>query len=212
MGQQLSVRTRSTISVASTALPKSRSLSMQNCLASPCLPSSISCWYFVSFIFIIYLLFKVYFANIVKGLPLAGNGDSGLLTDLGRVDLNPVAGLDGRDRVLVQFVHSGNFTGNGAVNVYPVDCLADEACRAVVGHLALIVEAEGSAGGAGRRGIDKDLAGHDLAFSVGAWRHNHAVLVADVVERPSNPLAIDQRFSGGFSFGPGNAGQYDFLF
>src|SRR5512139_3313498 len=204
MGQQLSVRTRSTISVASTALPKSKSLSMQNCLASPCLPSSISCWYFVSFIFIIYLLFIVYFTNIVKGLPLGGNGDSGLLTDLGRVDLNPVAGLDGLDRILVQFVHGGNFTGYGAVNVNPVDCLADEACGAVVGHLALVVKAEGAAGGASRRGIDEDLAGHDFAFHVGAWRHNHAVLVADMVERPSNPLAIYHRFTRRLSFRPGN--------
>src|SRR5512135_2400503 len=139
MGQQLSVRTRSTISVASTALPKSNSLSMQNCLASPCLPSSISCWYFVSFIFMIYLLFIVYFTNIVKGLPLGGNGDGGLLADLWCVDLNPVAGLDGRDRVLVQFVHGGNFTGYGAADVDPVDVLTDEACGTMVRYLALVV-------------------------------------------------------------------------
>src|SRR5512137_2685439 len=133
-------------------------------------------------------------------LLLAGNGDSGLLTDLGRVDLNPVAGLDGRDRVLVQLVHGGNFTGYGAVDVDPVDRLADEACGAVVGNLAFVVEAKGSAGGAGRRGIDEDLASHDLAFGVGAWSHNHAVLVADVVERPSNPLAIHQSFAGRLPF------------
>src|SRR5512136_2698289 len=178
MGQQLSVRTRSTISVASTALPKSKSLSMQNCLASPCLPSSISCWYFVSFIFIIHLLFIVYFTNIVKGLPLAGNCDGGLLADLGGVDLDPVAGLDGRDRILVQFVHGGNLTGNGAVDVDKVNLPADEACGAMMGHLALVVKAEGPAGGAGRRGIDEDLAGHDLALCVGAWGHDHAVLIA----------------------------------
>src|SRR5512139_1578004 len=204
MGQQLSVRTRSTISVASTALPKSRSLSMQNCLASPCLPSSISCWYFVSFIFIVVSFLCLPFQSRWNGLPLGGNGDGGLLADFGCVDLDPVPGLDGRDRILVQFVDGGNFTGNGAVDVDPVDLLADEACGAMVGHLALVVQAEGAAGGAGRRGIDEDLAGHDLAFGVGAWRHNHAVLVADVVERPPNPLAIDQRFARRFSFGAGN--------
>src|SRR5512143_620550 len=133
MGQQLSTRTRSTISVASTALPKSRSLSMQNCLASPCLPSSISCWYLVSFIFffICVLLSLVDFLWTLCLLP--GDRDGGLLADLRRVDLNPVAGLDDFERVLVQFVHSGNFTGYGAVDVDPVDCLADEARGAVVG-------------------------------------------------------------------------------
>src|SRR5512135_281626 len=131
MGQQLSVRTRSTISVASTALPKSRSLSMQNCLASPCLPSSISCWYFVSFIFMV-ISFQFSFPVLLERLILAGNGDGGLLADLGRVDLNPVAGLDGRDRVLVQFVHGRDFAGNGAADVDPVDLLADEPCGAMV--------------------------------------------------------------------------------
>src|SRR5512135_1439602 len=132
MGQQLSVRTRSTISVASTALPKSRSLSMQNCLASPCLPSSISCWYLVSFIFILILLLLIINWCYAGYCLLASDRDSGLLTDLGRVDLNPVAGLDGRDRVLVQFVHGGNFTGYGAVDINKVDLLANEACGAVV--------------------------------------------------------------------------------
>src|SRR5512136_2180022 len=139
MGQQLSVRTRSTISVASTALPKSRSLSMQNCLASPCLPSSISCWYFVSFIFffICVLLSLVDYWRALCLLP--DDRDSGLLADLWRIDFHPVAGLDDFERVLVKFVHGGNFTGYGAVDVDPVDCLADEACGAVVGHLALVV-------------------------------------------------------------------------
>src|SRR5512143_1152073 len=102
MGQQLSVRTRSTISVASTALPKSRSLSMQNCLASPCLPSSISCWYGVNFIFIELSSGLSLAGGRKNGPGLAGDGDGGLLADLGRVDLDPVAGLDRRDRVLVQ--------------------------------------------------------------------------------------------------------------
>src|SRR5512137_858111 len=111
MGAMLSTRTRSTISVASTASPKSTSLSMQNFLASPCLPSSISCWYFVSFIMnsFQWLLFK----SRMDPLSLAGNGDGGLLADLWRVDLNHVASLNGRDRILVQAVNSRYFTGNG---------------------------------------------------------------------------------------------------
>src|SRR5512142_3276983 len=107
MGQQLSVRTRSTISVASTALPKSNSLSMQNCLASPCLPSSISCWCAVNFIFVtVYVVILMFVSVTVDAGPdslnwlvLASDCDGGLLADLGRVDLDPVAGLDGRDRV-----------------------------------------------------------------------------------------------------------------
>src|SRR5512143_4148867 len=190
------------------------SLSIQNCLASPCLPSSISCWNFVSFIFMT-ISFQFSMSclanNVGNGLALAGNGNSCLLTDLRRVDLNPVAGLDGRDRILVQFVHGGNFTGNGDADVDPVDLLTDEACGTMVRYLALVVEAEGSAGGAGRRGIDEDLAGHDLAFGVGAWRHDHAVLVADMVERPSDPLAIHHGFARCLAFRPGLTCQYDLL-
>src|SRR5512137_2606214 len=115
MGQQLSVRTRSTISVASTALPKSMSLSMQNCLASPCLPSSISCWNFVSFIFM-----------FISFLCLARDGDRGLLADLWRVDLNHVAGLDGRDRILVQLVHGRNLGSNGAADIEGENISADD--------------------------------------------------------------------------------------
>src|SRR5512140_2965447 len=119
MGQQLSVRTRSTISVASTALPKSMSLSMQNCLASPCLPSSISCWYLVSFILLFILMFlSVMDVARVLGL-LRSDRDGGLLADFRRVDLHPVPVLDDLERVLVQLVHGGNLPGNGAVNVNP---------------------------------------------------------------------------------------------
>src|SRR5512147_1530516 len=100
MGHSLRTRTRSTISVASTALPKSISLSMQNFLHSPCLPSSISCWYFVSFIAMVVSRQLVRGYGIVA-LSLAGDRDGGLRADLRCVDLEPVAGLDGRDRVLV---------------------------------------------------------------------------------------------------------------
>ena len=62
------------------------------------------------------------------------------------------------------------------------------------------------------RGIDHDLANHAFALDVGAGHQDDAVLVADVVERPPHPLAVHQRFAGGLSFRPGDAGQHDLLF
>src|SRR4249919_3541258 len=124
MGQQLRTRTRSTISLASTASPKSTSFSMQNFLVSPCLPSSISCWWVVSFIAMM--------VSRWSGLFLARDRDRGLLAHLRRVDLHPVAGLDGRDRILVQAVHGGDPTGNGSADVDVVDLLADDGRRAVM--------------------------------------------------------------------------------
>src|SRR5512144_2630704 len=129
MGQQLSVRTISTISVASTALPKSRSLSMQNCLASPCLPSSISCWCGVNFIFLTVIVVILIFVSVtvdagpdsLTWLVLASDRDGGLVADLGCVDLDPVAGLDGRDRVQIQLVNGRDLSGNGAVDIDVVD-------------------------------------------------------------------------------------------
>src|SRR6187399_629210 len=103
MGQALRTRTRSTISVASIASPKSTSFSMENFLVSPSLPSSISCWCVVSFIAIVIFLSMIAFP-MSTGLLLARDRDRGLLAYLRRVDLQPVAGLDGRDRVLVQAV------------------------------------------------------------------------------------------------------------
>src|SRR5271165_1773960 len=134
MGQALRTRTRSTISVASTASPKSTSLSMQNCLASPSLPSSMSRWCGVSFMVM---------GQVPSGG--AGNRDGGLLADFGCVDLNPVAGLDGRDRILVEAVHGRDFTGNRSADVDVVDLLADDAGGAVMGLLALEVQADGAA-------------------------------------------------------------------
>src|SRR5688572_114409 len=99
MGQQLRTRTRSTISLASTASPKSTSFSMQNFLVSPSLPSSISCWCFVSFIAMVISVDKVRF-RCRRNRLLARDRDRGLLAYLRRVDFYPVAGLDGLDRVL----------------------------------------------------------------------------------------------------------------
>src|SRR5580765_6660259 len=124
MGQQFRTRTRSTISLDSTASPKSTSFSMANFLVSPSLPSSISCWWVVSFIAML--------VSCWSGLFLARDRDRGLLADLRRVDLDPVAGLDGCDRVLVQAVHSGDTAGNGSADVDVVDLLADDGRRAVM--------------------------------------------------------------------------------
>src|SRR6185369_17314226 len=131
MGQQLRTRTRSTISLASIASPKSVSFSMQNFLASPSLPSSISCWCCVSFIAMVFS-FVAYVFSRWNGLLLARDRDRGLLAYLRRVDFHPVAGLDGDDRVLVKVVDGGDSTGNGSANVDIVDFLADDGCRAVM--------------------------------------------------------------------------------
>src|SRR5664279_5775996 len=99
MGQPFKTRERSTISVASTAWPKSTSLSMQNFLASPCLPSNISCWNFVSFV-VIFASFDIFLVqNRCNSLRLVRDRDGGLLADRRRVDLDHVASLDSRDRV-----------------------------------------------------------------------------------------------------------------
>ena len=71
-------------------------------------------------------------AMSVDGLLLARDRDRGLLAYLRRVDFHPVAGLDGRDRVLVQGVDGGDSTGNGSTDVDIVDFLADDGRRAVM--------------------------------------------------------------------------------
>ena len=67
-----------------------------------------------------------------NGLLLARDRDRGLLAYLRRVDFHPVAGLDGRDRVLVQGIDGGDSTGNGSTDVDIVDFLADDGRRAVM--------------------------------------------------------------------------------
>src|SRR5688572_8464173 len=135
MGQQLRTRTRFTISLASTASPKSVSFSMPNCLASPCLPSSISCWYFVSFMVMV-MIFQWNesrrWSLLLLGRCLARDCGRGVVAHVRRVDLHPVAGLDGRDGVLVQAVHGGDFAGNGAADVDRVDFVGDDGDRAVI--------------------------------------------------------------------------------
>src|SRR6186713_331275 len=115
MGQQLRTRTRSTISLASIASPKSTSFSMQNFLVSPFLPSSISCWCVVSFMVILFAF------DGLNELLLARDRYGGLLAYLRRIDFHPVAGLDRGDRVLVQGVDGRDATGNGAADVDIVD-------------------------------------------------------------------------------------------
>src|SRR5580765_7695117 len=130
MGQQLRTKETSTISLASTASPKSAIFSMQNFLVSPSLPSSMSCWRCVSFIAMAVSRSSAFPKS--RNRLLARDRDRGLLAYLRRVDFNPVAHLDGRDRVLVQAVHGGDSTGNGSADVDGVDLLADDGCRAVM--------------------------------------------------------------------------------
>src|SRR6478735_4498369 len=188
MGQQFRTRTRSTISLASTASPKSTSFSMQNCLASPSFPSSISCWCCVSFMA---MAISIRWGSVVcLELRLARDRDGGLLADLRRVDFDPVAGLDRRDRVLVQAVDGGDSTGDGSTDVDVVDFLADDGCWAMMGLRALVVQADGTGGGAHHSRIDHDLVDHALALDVGPGHQDDSILVAHVVESPPHPLAI----------------------
>ena len=138
-----------------------------------------------------------------SGLHLARDRDRGLLPYLRRVDLHPVAGLDGSDRVLVQAVDGGDSTGNGSADVDIVDFLADDGRRAVMRLRTLVVQADGAGGGAHHRGIDHDLANDAFALEVGPGHQDDAVLVADVVERPPHPLAVHRCFAGGLSFRTG---------
>ena len=68
--------------------------------------------------------------NMTHGATLGGLAIQAAVERAGVVP--GAAVLDGGDRILIQFVHGRDLTGYGAVDIYKMNFLADEACGAMI--------------------------------------------------------------------------------
>src|SRR6478609_8362436 len=203
IGQTLRTKDSGTISSAPTALPKSTSFSSAKRRASPNFPSSISCWFRSSFIYSS--------CNSKGGLDKASgrcfarDRDGGFLADFVGADLHPVTCADLLEGVAVEAVHCGDLAGDGARDVDVVHVAADDAGRADLGHLALVVQAHRAQRRAGHGRVHHDLSLHALAVQRVLVGTDDSAVVGDRVVAPAESHLAHQSLAAGAPLGAGNA-------